>query len=162
MSVNKYLPHVFVLPEDDANRQIANGFYLDERLLERQFDVLEVAGGWNEVVERFCSIYAAEMDRIPARFMVLLIDLDNRIDRLELVKTRIPLHLQERVFVLGTLSEPEDLKPDLGSFETIGWAIARDCCEDAGDIWTHRLLQHNAPEISRLRHHVRTILFPGT
>jgi hypothetical protein len=27
--VNRYLPHVLVLPEDDANRQIANGFVLD-------------------------------------------------------------------------------------------------------------------------------------
>jgi hypothetical protein len=26
MSINKHLPHFLVLPEDDANRQIANGF----------------------------------------------------------------------------------------------------------------------------------------
>ncbi len=26
MSVNKYKPHVLILPEDDADRQIANGF----------------------------------------------------------------------------------------------------------------------------------------
>jgi hypothetical protein len=26
MSANKYKPHVVVLPEDDANRQLANGF----------------------------------------------------------------------------------------------------------------------------------------
>ncbi len=26
--VNKYLPHVFVLPEDDANRQLANEFHV--------------------------------------------------------------------------------------------------------------------------------------
>lgn len=26
--MNKYRPHVLVLPEDDANRQIANGFLL--------------------------------------------------------------------------------------------------------------------------------------
>jgi hypothetical protein len=30
MSVNKYHPHVLVLPEDDANRQLANGFLLDQ------------------------------------------------------------------------------------------------------------------------------------
>ena len=30
MSVNKYQPHVLVLPEDDANRQLANGFLLDQ------------------------------------------------------------------------------------------------------------------------------------
>ncbi len=26
MSVNKYLPHVYLIPEDDADRQIADGF----------------------------------------------------------------------------------------------------------------------------------------
>jgi len=26
MSPNQYQPHILVLPEDDANRQIANGF----------------------------------------------------------------------------------------------------------------------------------------
>ena len=26
MSVNKYKPHVLLIPEDDANRQLANGF----------------------------------------------------------------------------------------------------------------------------------------
>ena len=28
MSVNRHQPHVFVLPEDDANRQMAIGFIL--------------------------------------------------------------------------------------------------------------------------------------
>ena len=28
MSVNKYRPHIFVLPEDDTNLQLANGFHL--------------------------------------------------------------------------------------------------------------------------------------
>ncbi len=159
MSVNKYLPHLYVLPEDDANRQVANGFYLDEGLIERQFYVLEEAGGGREVIERFCSIYAAEMDRIPARFMVLLIDFDNRTDRLQLLENRIPAHLRDRVFVLGALSEPEDLKQDLGSFEMIGLTIARECREDADSIWNHRLLRHNAAEIGRLRTRVRSFLF---
>ena len=40
MSVNKYLPHVLVLPEDDANRQLANGFLLDPNLLDRRIQLL--------------------------------------------------------------------------------------------------------------------------
>jgi hypothetical protein len=161
MSVNKYLPHIYVLPEDDANRQLANGFYLDERLWQRQFYILEEAGGWNEVIERFCSIYSAEMDRIPERFMVLLIDLDNRLDRLEWARKHIPGHLRDRVFILGVLTEPEDLKHDLGSLETIGLALAKDCREDTTATWGHGLLQHNAEEIGRLRVQLRPILFPN-
>jgi hypothetical protein len=29
MSVNKYQPHVLLLPEDDANTELANGFVLE-------------------------------------------------------------------------------------------------------------------------------------
>jgi hypothetical protein len=32
MRINKYKPHILVLPEDDANRQIANGFILEPTL----------------------------------------------------------------------------------------------------------------------------------
>jgi hypothetical protein len=161
MSANKYLPHVLVLPEDDANRQVANGFFLAlDRSSQRQFDVREVAGGWNEVLERFSNVYAAEMERVPVRFMVLLLDFDNRADRLEVAKERIPVHLRERVFILGALSEPEDLKVELGSFETIGLGMARDCREGTDSIWRHRLLRHNTPEITRLQEQVRAFLFP--
>jgi hypothetical protein len=160
MSVNKHLPHVYVLPEDDANRQVANGFLLEPSLVDYRIRVLEEAGGWREVLDRFCSIYAAEMDRFLNRFMVLIIDFDGRADRLDEAKKRIPDHLTDRVFILGALNEPEDLRPELGSFETIGLAMARDCREGTELIWAHPLLRHNANEINRLQVQVRPILFP--
>lgn len=46
MSVNVYQQHVLVLPEDDANRQIVNGFLLEPSLNERVIQVLPIAGGW--------------------------------------------------------------------------------------------------------------------
>jgi hypothetical protein len=57
MSVNKNRPHIFVLPEDDANRQLANGFFLDHSLWNRRrsFQVLAEAGGWGRVSECFQS-----------------------------------------------------------------------------------------------------------
>ena len=45
MSVNKYRPHVYVLSEDDANRQIANGFLLHPDLLARNIQALPEVGG---------------------------------------------------------------------------------------------------------------------
>jgi len=74
MSVNKYQSHVLVLPEDDANRQLANGFLLDQYLSTRKIQVLEEVGGWIQVLERFLSDYVAGMDLYQSRFMVLLID----------------------------------------------------------------------------------------
>jgi hypothetical protein len=160
MSVNKYRPHVYVLPEDDANRQVVNGFRLEPSLADNRIHVLEEAGGWNETLDRFCSIYSFEMERFPERLMILLIDLDGKVDRLEFAKGRIPEHLRDRVFILGALNEPEDLTSELGSYETIGLAMARDCREGTDTIWDHEQLRHNAGEIVRLRAHVRPILFP--
>ncbi len=163
MSCNKYRPHLYVLPEDDANRQLANGFLLDQAIPTRSIDVLEEAGGWNEVVNRFLSDHVGEMERNPRRSMVLLIDFDGDANRLSRVKARIPAHLTERVYVLGALNEPEDLKAaDLGSYETIGLAMAQDCREETESTWNHPLLRHNAGELRRLRERVRPILFPST
>jgi hypothetical protein len=162
MSVNKYLPHVYVLPEDDANRQLANGFVLDQALSTRSIQVLEEAGGWNEVLDHFLSDQVGAMDRYPHRSMVLLIDFDRDGDRLSYAKAKIPERLIERVYILGTWNEPEDLKVDLGSYETIGRAMAKDCREGTNATWGHHLLQHNAGELNRLRERVRPILFQST
>lgn len=61
MSINHYQPHIFVLPEDDANRQIVNGFILDLNLNSRAIQVLPPAGGWTKVVEKFTNDYASTM-----------------------------------------------------------------------------------------------------
>lgn len=165
MSVNLYEPHVFVLPEDDANRQLADGFHLEvEWSRQKQMQVLRVARGWRRVVELFKSQHVAEMDRNPNRFMVLLIDLDKQHNRLDVVKAEIPTALADRVFILGVRPEPEDLKKALrkarlSSFEAIGSALAKDCREDTDTTWGHPLLRHNASELDRLREHVRPFLF---
>lgn len=96
--------------------------------------------------------HVAEMERNADRYMVLLIDFDGRPERLQDAKARIPAHLSEGVFVLGALSEPEALKrADLGSYETIGLAMAQDCRDETDTIWVHELLRHNASELDRLR-----------
>lgn len=158
MSVNKYLQHVFVLPEDDANRQVANGFLLD--LSARQVQVLPEAGGWAQVRDRFVSDHIDEMRRNGHRFIVMLIDFDDHINRLKSMKTVIPGDLIDRVFVLGTLSKPEALRQaGLGSYETIGKAMANDCRSGTQAIWAHDLLRHNEGELARLRTAVCGVLF---
>jgi hypothetical protein len=163
MSVNKFQPHVLVLPEDDANSQLANGFLLDSYLLSnRQIQVLGEAGGWIKALEHFREDQVAGMNLYPDRFMVLLIDFADYPERLAEVKSEIPVHLAERVFVLGALTEPEGLtQAGLGSPEQIGLGLAKDCREGTDTLWRHPLLQHNAPELERLLQHVRPILFPS-
>ncbi len=161
MMVNRYHPHVLVLPEDDANRQMANGFVLglDPSVIAR-IQILEEAGGWGEVLKRFVSVHVGRMNRFTGQHVVLLIDFDGSRDRLRIAQDRIPKHLIDRVFVLGVLTEPEALKgAGFGPYETIGREMAKDCRERTDTIWTHELLRHNSNEIERLRQHVRPILF---
>jgi hypothetical protein len=161
MSVNRELPHVLVLPEDDANRQIAIGFQLAlDWSVQRRIQVLNPAGGWYRVLDSFESDHIVAMDRNRHRLVVLLIDFDSNIARLENAKSRIPPRLEHRVFVLGALTHPEELRSaGLGFYEQIGSKMAADCREGTDTTWNHELLRHNADELSRLREHVRPILF---
>jgi len=158
MSVNKFHPHILVLPEDKANRELANGFHL-EVSLTRRMQVLPVAGGWNEVLNQFRLVHVAEMAHHQNRFMVLLIDCDGKGERLDYARESIPEDLRSRVFILGVWSEPEDLRRELGSFETIGRNMAKDCRDETDAIWKHNLLRHNLIELARLRQHAGDILF---
>ena len=159
MSVNRHLPHLFILPEDDANRQLANGFALG--VATNQLRVLPEAGGWAHVRDTFASDHVDGMQRFDGRLMVLLVDFDNNPSRLQDVQAGIPDDLADRVFILGVMSEPEDLKRNgLGSYESIGKALADECRTRGAAIWSHRLLQHNAAELERLRGSVCDLLFP--
>jgi hypothetical protein len=150
MSVNKYQPHVFILPEDDANRQMANGFWLD--LSTRQIQVLTEAAGWIKACRRFASHHAVEMQRYEGRHLVLLVDFDGDVNRFQNVQAMIPDDLTDRVFVLGVWSEPGALKREgRGTYETIGKTMAQECRSRTDEIWKHDLLQHNESELRRLR-----------
>jgi hypothetical protein len=168
MGVNKYQDHVLVLPEDDANRQIANGFILNSNVNEFAIQVLPIADGWGKLVDKFKDDHVSEMRRFPRRRMVLLIDFDGQGERLTYVKNQIPEDLQDRVFILGVLSEPEDLKGmrkksesiGTGKLEQIGETLANDCSNNnTNGLWGHDLLKHNKTELDRMILSVRPFLF---
>ena len=158
MSVNKYKRHVLILPEDDANRQIANGFLLD--INSRQIQLEDVAGGWLRVIDVFTADYVEAMRRNEYRHVILLIDFDGVVARLNDVKSKIPPNMIERVFILGALTRPEELRQaGLGSYEGIGRDLADDCRSGAQGVWAHVLLRHNEGELARLRDSVCGVLF---
>ncbi|MCT7960343.1 hypothetical protein NG791_06635 [Laspinema sp. D1] len=157
---NKFRHHVHVLPEDDANRQIANGFISFNPNLNRLIQILPPSGGWLKVVNELKTVQGPKMQNIPLRILVLLIDFDDDTDRLTYVRAQIPDALQSRVFVLGVWSEPERLKAEFNkTFEGIGEALAQDCADNQQTFWNHELLRHNHPELERLRSSVRPFLF---
>ncbi len=158
--MNKYKPHIFVLPEDDANRQIANGFLLWPNLNERAIQVLPPCGGWSRVLDSFTNEHVPEMKQYQERQMVLLIDFDEREDRFDYLTSHIPADLRERVFILGVKSKPEDLRRNItGTFESIGKALAKDCADNTNSVWGQDLLKHNNIELERMNLKIKPFLF---
>jgi hypothetical protein len=163
MAVNKYKPHIYVLPEDDANRQIANGFLLHESVDFRSIQVMPTTGGWTRACDTFVDEYVTVMKNNENTHVVLLIDFDDQNGRPDWVKTEvIPPELIARVFVIGARTTPEDLRrANLGTFEEIGRKLAEDCRRDSSMMWSHQLLAHNAGELVRLTAALGPILFPA-
>jgi hypothetical protein len=161
MSVNRYAPHVFVLPEDDANSHVANGFLRHDAIDPRAIQVLPCAGGWAKVRDAFLSDHVAEMRRWSKRYMVLLVDFDEKSDRFSQMTKDIPQDLAERVFVIGAWSEPEGLtQARLGSKETVGQELASECYDETRAVWNHDLLSHNTDELNRMAPLLKPVLFP--
>lgn len=160
MSVNKERPHVYVLPEDDANRQVANGFLTHYSLNGRVIQVLPPAGGWPSVREQFKEDYVAVIRRYPLGYIILMVDFDTQEDRLEEMCKVVPDDLKDRVFVIGVWSEPEKLRSALGlPFEKIGFKLAGECQANTIEMWQHELLAHNTAELQRMPSDIRNMLF---
>jgi hypothetical protein len=163
---NRHKPHVVVLPvvvlpEDDADHELATGFELESDT--RQLQVLPYADGWLKTLDAVEIDHSADMRRWPTRHLILVIDFDDNADRITYAKTKIPDDLKERVYVIGSLSDPQKLRSSIGrDLESIGRGLADDCRNDTNATWNHPLLQHNAAELDRLRNQVRPILFPLT
>jgi hypothetical protein len=160
MSVNKHRPHVLIVPEDDANRQIATGFVLHHRLIAgKQVQILPVEGGWSKVLAKLL-VMQSEMKTYPQRQVVALVDFDERPERRGEFMAAIDASLHDRIFVLGAKSEPEALKKlGLGNYEAIGKALAEDCANRTSNTWAHPLLSHNTNEIGRMQASVVPVLF---
>jgi hypothetical protein len=160
MSVNRYSPHLIVLPEDEADSDIANGFLNHPQLNARSIQVLPYAGGWKVVVEKFTKNFIPTMRQYPNRWFVLLIDFDGDTGRLDYIKQQIPDDSKDRVFVLGVFSNPEELRIRLGkSFEDIGESLAANCSDNTEGLWGHDLLRHNKTELDRMISSVKPFLF---
>ena len=167
MSINRHRLHLLVLPEDNANRQIANGFLLEPNLKSRAIQVLPFASGWGDVIQKFLDDYVPTMRKYPQTMIALLIDFDDKKpdflsykDRLNYIKNKIPDDLKEKVFILGSRTSPEKLRSNMNkSFESIGESISKDCAENTNKTWGHDFLKHNEEELKRMISSVKPFLF---
>lgn len=160
MGVNRHRAHLIVVPEDDANRQIANGFEQIASLVGAQFRIATVSGGWTRVREDLLARYSQHLKRYPMALLLLLVDFDGTSNRVEEVKRDLDPSLMGRVFVLGAKTNPEDLRRAMNlSFEAIGLEVGKACLGENASLWCHELLQHNQPELQRLEASVKPFLF---
>src|SRR5690606_29462498 len=136
--MNKYRPHLYVIPEDDADRQIANGFVLHARVDSRRVQVVEPAGGWSRVLDIFEEEYLPLLQNLHTH-VVLLIDFDKTpTERRASFNSVIPENLWDRVFVIGPRETPERLRQSLErTYEEIGRSLADDCDGGRLETWSH-------------------------
>jgi hypothetical protein len=152
---NKYLPHLHILPEDDANRQVVNALLLGLGADTSRVKVFGPARGWSHVLEAFERDHEPGMRQYPERFVALVIDFDGDPERLQLAKLKIPPDLANRVFIFGSFDEPECLKPLFGSFDQIGERLGIECRHGLANVWNHPQLAINLPEVRRFQAVVR-------
>lgn len=159
--MNRYAPHVYVIPEDDADRQIAVGFISQHRVQDARIKVVPEAGGWRNVLKTFQDEYVQTLRAYPHAHVVMLIDFDGYFAerRVEFENT-IPDDLKARVFVLGSKGTPETLKRVLNkSFEAIGKALADECDDGSTSLWDHEQLSQNNADRLRLVQAVKPFVF---
>lgn len=161
MSVNRFKDHVWVVPEDDANRQLANGFLLYPAVNGTCIDIRPASGGWPRVLDEFARVHITQLRSYPLRRLVLLIDFDDLVaTRTVHFKNQFPDDVAGRVYLLGARSEPEPLRAAAGcSLEKIGTDLAKVCADNDMGLWSHELLMHNQVELARLTVDVRHFLF---
>ncbi len=150
--MNKYKDHLLIVPEDDANKDLAIGFQNTVPRGVNAIFIERVAGGWASARERLESLFPT-MRRYVRRRVLVLVDHDQSATRRDDVLRGVPDDLTDRVYLLGVWSEPESLQNALNhrSREAIGEALARACLDGSEALWQHALLAHNAAELARLR-----------
>ena len=99
MSRDKYGPQVIVIPEDQANQEMANGFLLHWALKLRTIHILRPVGGWKKVIDKFNNDYALSLSNHKERRVVLLLDLDEDRNRPGVIRADLPPDIQDRVFI---------------------------------------------------------------
>ena len=152
MSVNRHQKHILVLPEDDANKDIVNGFVLDWNK-EIGLRICPVARGWVHAFSDFSRNYLPDIRNYPECRFVILIDFDNQFqDRWGRFCELVPEELKDRVFLLGCTNEPEDVRRgQKTTFEGIGKMLAEDCNRGTRTQWNRDAFKHNIPELDRLK-----------
>jgi hypothetical protein len=161
MAVNRYKPHVFLLPEDKQEEDIINGFFTVGHLPYRKdYQVLPLAGGWPKIRLQLSDTLHTELRRYPNMHLIIAADFDKRENRYEDILAGTPADLRERVMLIAPRDEPKDLVAAIGkSRETIGRELAQACFDRNDGLWASEHLVHNTDERQRVGETMRNLIF---
>lgn len=166
MAVNEFQKYLLILSEDDAYRDIANGFANHFAVAYQKIHIPSPAGGWGKLLKLFSKECVSDVRHHKGCHVLLLLDFDGRPEHYSgKISRSIPTDIKNRVFVLGCMDEAENIKRELGPgrFEAIGEKLAESCYDDAyagpDGPWLCPQLQHNRVELDRLAAAVRPFLF---
>jgi hypothetical protein len=157
MSVNRFREHVIVVPEDDADRQLALGFVLHAAVNRTHIRLDGIADGWPNLLRRLREEYIGHLRRFPGGHVVLLMDFDDRIEERRRALENLVAEFDDRgqwegrVYLLGAAKDPEQLVREFGTHETrIGERLADECFREKFEWWDDELLAHNRETRERL------------
>ena len=160
MSVNKYKPHLFVVPEDKADKNFAVGFELDARLAAGSFQIMPLAGGWLKVINIINDEYVPKLQQNKYSHVLGIIDCDGDDERIANELAKFPDEVADRIFLLGAIETPEIFRQKVGdNSERIGERMAEECFNESYDLWNHEDLAHVSYEIQRAATTIRPIVF---
>jgi phosphoribosylformimino-5-aminoimidazole carboxamide ribonucleotide (ProFAR) isomerase len=160
MSVNKYKPHIILVPEDKATHRIATSFTTEMIATDPRWHVIEYQDGWP-------NVFAYLKQQVPTqqakshRIVIAIIDFDGQAEqrRADLFG-QIPESLHERVFLFGCRDEAEDLRRvHSKSLSEIGILMNKACLQGDFTHWENEQLAVNGHELIRLRDYLETRQF---
>ena len=160
--MNKYRPHLYIVPEDDAERQLVVGFVGHHGVNDSAVQSVPPVGGWLKARDALLVEYVPKLKQSTDCHVLLAIDADgNGADRSRELVALVPAEVAQRVFVLSCAKDPEALRSALGgrAYAAIGRELASQCDSGEGDLWEHQQLRHNGEELARLTAKVRPFLF---
>jgi hypothetical protein len=159
--MNRSKPHVYIVPEDRRDEQIAIGFVSHHLVQPGRMRVMRRRRGWRDVLESLKEEYIPTLHDWSLAYVVLIVDFDGQGEsRRKEFENVIPDDLKPRVFVLGASDEPEVLKRTLNlSYEEIGRTLAAECESESSNLWSHPELANNATERKRLFEAVKSFVF---
>lgn len=128
MKINRQQKHVIFFGEDEATRDLAQGFIESAKIDELRCDVWHEFGtGWQSTAE---AIERVKMAHYPLTHLILVIDLDRKgqqhIDYLKNEIANSPF--RDRVYVIGGSNDVQALQRDF----TKGNSIGKMSCQDTG------------------------------